>query len=171
LRIANLNSVRAFGFSIFVFATSVALAAGRGSVVFAGGSWAAIDRGGACEALARSVRIAPKGKVQAVAGFSFTPDHKRWGEFHARLSRVARPGSSVMLTVGHQPFLLMARGSDAWSRGPLQEQAIIAALRVVGNMRVEARDDGGRRFVDLYSLDGAATAIDAAAARCAGKKP
>jgi hypothetical protein len=156
---------------LLVFAAGAALAAGRGSVIFAGGSWAAIDRGGSCEALARSARIAAKGKVQAIAGFSFTPDHRRWGEFHARLSRVARPGSSVMLNVGTQPFLLVARGNDAWSRGPLQEQAIIAALRGAGDLRVEARDPGGRRFVDPYSLDGAPTAIDAAAARCAGKVP
>jgi hypothetical protein len=36
-------------------------------------------------------------------------------------------------------------------------------------MRVEARDGAGRRFADTYGLAGAATAIDAAAARCAGK--
>jgi hypothetical protein len=141
----------------------------RGSVIHAGGAWAAIDHGGVCEADARSVRIAPKGKVQARAGFAFTADRKRWGEFHARLSRVARPGSSVMLTVGDQPFLLVARGDWAWSRGPLQEQAIIAAVRAASGMRIEARDQSGRRFSDPYSLEGAPTAIDAAAARCAGK--
>jgi hypothetical protein len=156
-------------FILLVFAGSIALAAGRGSVIFGGGSWAAIDRGSSCEALARSARLAPKGKVQAIAGFSFTADRKRWGEFHARLSRAARPGSSVMLNVGSQPFLLVALGNDAWSRGSLQEQAIIAALRGAGEMRVEARDPGGSRFVDPYALDGAPTAIDAAAARCAGK--
>jgi hypothetical protein len=34
-------------------------------------------------------------------------------------------------------------------------------------MRVDSRDASGRRFVDRYLLDGAPTAIDAAAARCA----
>ena len=34
-------------------------------------------------------------------------------------------------------------------------------------MRVEARDRAGVRFIDPYVLDGAPTAIDAAAARCA----
>jgi hypothetical protein len=142
-------------------------AAARGTVVFAGGGWAAIDRGSVCEALARSVKIAPKGKVQATAGFAFTSDHRRWGEFHAQLSRVARPGSSVMLQVGGQPFLLVARDGWAWSRGPLQEQAIIAAVRNAGSMRIEARDLSGQRFADPYLLEGAPTAIDAAAARCA----
>jgi hypothetical protein len=115
------------------------------------------------------MRIAANGNVLAVAGFTFSPDRRRWGEFHAHLSRVARPGSSVMLTVGGQPFLLVARGDWAWSRGPLQEQAIIAAVRSSTGMRVEARDLAGRRFVDPYALDGAPTAIDSAAARCAGK--
>jgi hypothetical protein len=127
----------------------------------------ALDRGSVCEASTRSLKIAAKGKVQALAGFSFTSDHRRWGEFHARLSRVPRPGSSVILTFGGQPYLLVSRGDWAWSRGPLQERAIIAAARNGGAMRVEARDRGGQRFVDPYLLDGAPTAIDAAAARCA----
>jgi hypothetical protein len=138
-----------------------------GKPIFAGAAWAAIDRGGVCEALSRSVRIAARDKVQASAGFAFTPDHRRWGEFHARLSRIPRPGSSVMLQIGQQPFLLVTRGDWAWSRGSLQEQAIIAAARDASAMRVEAHDGAGRRFVDSYILDGAPTAIDAAAARCA----
>ena len=154
--------------AIVILAASAAANA-RGVVVEAGRGWAAIDRGGVCEALARSVRIAAKGKVQATAGFSFTPDRRRWGEFHARLSRDVRPGSSVILTVGEQPFLLVSRGGSAWSRGPGQEQAIIAAARAAPSMRIDARDAGGRRFRDAYLLSGAPTAIDAAAARCAGK--
>lgn len=142
-------------------------AAARGNVVFAGGAWAAIDRGNTCEALSRSQRVATKDKVQAVAGVSFTPDHRRWGEFHARLSRVPRGDASVMLQVGGQPFLLVTRGGWTWSRGPLQAQAIIAALRDATSMRIESRDGAGVRFSDPYLLDGAPTAIDAAAARCA----
>ena len=141
----------------------------RGTVIFADGAWAAIDRGGVCEALSRSLKVVPKGEVQPVAGFSFTPDHRRWGEFHVQLSRASRPGSSVLLTVGGQPFLLVARGGWAWSNGPLQEQAIIASARNANTMRVEARDAGGVRFVDPYLLDGAPTVIDAAAARCANR--
>jgi hypothetical protein len=154
---------------VFVAAVLLAFAPAhaRGTVAFAGGAWAAIDRGDACEALARSAKIAPRGKVQATAGFAFTPDHRRWGEFHAQLSRMPRPGSSVMLQVGDQPFLLVARDGWAWSRGPLQEQAIIATARVARGMRIEARDVSGARFTDPYLLDGAPTAIDAAAARCA----
>jgi len=153
---------------IALLLTCPAVALAKGTIVYAGGSWAAIDRGNACVALGRSARIAAKGKVQATAGFSFARDRKRWGEFHAHLRRVPRAGSSVILTVGNQPFLLVARGDWAWSRGPLQEQAIIAAVRGASGMRVEARDLTGQRFSDPYALDGAPTAIDAAAA-CAGK--
>ena len=154
-------------FLLLVIGSAVSSAASADSILYANGAWAAIDRGAGCEAATRSLRLAANGKVQALAGFSFTPPHRRWGEFHARLSRVPRAGSSVILKIGDQPFLLVARGDWAWSRGPLQEQAIIAAARNGGAMRIEARDQGGGRFVDPYLLDGAPTAIDAAAARCA----
>lgn len=146
-----------------------AFAGARGTVIMARGSWAAIDRGATCEAIGRSARVAAKGKVQAVAGFTFSADRRRWGEFHARLRRMPRAGATVMLRVGGQPFLLTTRGNYAWSESPRQDQAIIAALRNATGMTVEARDGDGRRFIDPYGLEGAATAIDAAAAACAGK--
>ena len=144
-------------------------AGARGAVIFAGGAWAAVDRGATCEALSRSVRIAAKGKVQATAGFAFSADRRRWGEFHAVLRRMPRAGAAVMLRIGDQPFLLVSKGNIAWSSGPLQERAIIAALRGASGMSVESRDAAGLSFADPYSLQGAATAIDAAAAACAGK--
>lgn len=153
---------------LLLLCVSAPASSGAG-IIYSGGAWAAIDRGSTCEALARSARVAAKGKVQAIAGFTFSADRRRWGEFHARLRRVPRPNASVMLKAGNQPFLLVARGDWAWSSGPLQEQAIMAAVRGGGWMSIEARDTAGRRFTDYYALDGAATAIDAAAARCAGK--
>ena len=79
-----------------------------------------------------------------------------------------RAGASVMLAIGENTFLLMSEGGRAWSRGPSQEAAIIAAMRASGGMRVEARTPGGGRIRDYYSLDGAPLAIDAAAA-CAAR--
>jgi len=154
-------------FAIVLLAVPVTVAEARGSLLYAGGAWAAIDRGTVCEALSRSQRVATKDKVQAVAGLTFTVDHRRWGEFHARLSRMPRGDASVMLQVGDQPFLLTTRAGWAWSRGPAQAEAIIAAMRNAPAMRVESRDAAGVRFSDPYLLDGAPTAIDAAAARCA----
>lgn len=144
-------------------------AAAGGTVLFAGGGWAAVDRGSQCEAATRALDIHRGGGKPALARIAFTPDRRRWGEFSARLSSEARAGSSVLLTIGGQRFLLIGQGALAWSRGALQEQAIIAAVRAGGAMRVEARDGGGRRIVDRFGLAGGATAIDAAAARCAGK--
>jgi hypothetical protein len=136
------------------------------------GSWAALKFGDRCEAEARPLLPAARRQPEARAGFSFgvrgSGDSTR-GQFHVRLSRVPRAGSSVMLTIGERPFLLVARGDWAWSRGPLQEAAIIDAARAARSMRIEARDGAGRRFADRYLLDGAPTAIDAAAAGCAGK--
>jgi len=139
------------------------------TVLYAKGAWAAIDRGGVCEAISRSQKVVPRDKVQPIAGISFTADRRRWGEFHARLSRMPRGDASVMLQVSGQPFLLTTRGGWAWSRGPAQAQAIIEALRNATAMSIASRDAAGVRFSDPYLLDGAPTAIDAAAARCAGK--
>lgn len=150
-----------------IIALALAAAGPRDAVLVAGGAWTAIDRGQVCEALSQSPRAVPKGEPKPVAGFAFSSDRRRWGEFHARLSRASRPGSSILLTVAGQPFLLVSRGNSAWSRGPSQEAAILTAVRTAGSMRIEGRDSSGRRISDPYVLDGAPTAIDAAAARCA----
>ncbi|MEO6579864.1 MAG: hypothetical protein ABIN83_01770 [Sphingomicrobium sp.] len=129
--------------------------------------WAAFDRGTTCEAISRSLLVPRKGDEQPRIAISFDRSGARKGELNVRLRRTARSGSSVIVTVGDQPFLLPARGPEAWSRGPRQEAAIIAAMRGTTSMSVEARDQAGRRMVDRYSLGGAPTAIDAAAASCA----
>ena len=156
-------------FLIMALAGLAGSAAARGTIVYAGGAWAAIDRGPVCEAISRSQKVVSRDKVQPIAGISFTADRRRWGEFHARLSRMPRGDASVMLQVSGQPFLLTTRGGWAWSRGPAQAQAIIEALRNGTAMSIASRDAAGVRFSDPYLLDGAPTAIDAAAARCAGK--
>lgn len=145
-----------------------------GSVIAAGGTWAAVLRGGRCDAESRILVQTRNGKAAAIAGFAFIPGNRRWGAFHSRLSRAARPGASVMATIGTAQFLLVAQGDKAWSRDWRQDQAMIDAVRSSAGMRIESRDLGGRRFTDHYTLDFAPTAIDAAAARCAalqsGKK-
>lgn len=128
--------------------------------------WVAFDRGTVCEAVARSLLMPRKGEPQPHVMVSFDRVNGRNGELSVALRRPGRPGSTVVLTIGDQPFLLSARGDRGWSRGPVQEQAIIAAMRSAGGMRVDARDSAGRRTVDRYTLSGAPTAIDAAAAAC-----
>jgi hypothetical protein len=134
------------------------------AIVAADGQWAALSQGRTCEAAAQSVGTIYKDRPPARASLSFDAGGPRRGQFAARLSRMPRAGATVMLHIGEQPFLLMSQGDMAWSRGPKQEQAIIAAMRANGGMRVEAKSPGGGRIVDRYSLDGAPLAIDAAAA-------
>ena len=154
---------------LFLALLLIAAPASAAQLLFAGGQWAALDRGASCEASTRSLRIAAKGKVQARAGFAFDAAGPRNGQFFAQLSRMPRAGSTVILTVGEQPFMLVSGGGWAWSRDAAQEAAIIAAARGAYGMRVDSRDQAGSRFVDRYLLYGAPTAIDAAAAHCAGK--
>ena len=134
------------------------------SIVAADGQWAALAQGRTCEAATKSFGAAYKDRLPARASLAFDAGGPRHGQFAARLSRLPRPGATVMLHIGDQPFLLTAQGDMAWSRGPRQEQMIIAAMRLNGGMRVEASSPGGGRIVDRYSLDGAPLAIDAAAA-------
>jgi hypothetical protein len=155
--------MRILVFCLLLFATPAVAA----DLLFARGRWAAVRHGSVCEGVARPLAPASEREPQARAGLTFGGG--RNGTFHARLSRVPRPGSSVLLKIGQQPFLLVAQGPWAWSRGQVQDLAIIAAVRRERVMRIEGRGADGRRFADLYPLDGAPTAIDAAAAGCAGK--
>lgn len=134
-------------------------------VLFAGGNWAAIDFGARCEA--RSRALSARAGSEPLAGFAFERGGALQGQFYVRLSLPARPGATVIATIGSQPFLLAGQGGWAWSRTGRQQRAMLDAARYSGGMRVESRDQRGRRIVDRYLLAGAATAIDAAAAACA----
>lgn len=161
-----------FAGSAFIAALLVGAAPLSARIIVAGGHWAAVERNGgrSCEALSRSELEARKGREQARASFSFDRAGPRRGQLHLTLSRPARPEASAMLTIGGQSFLLATRGNHAWSRGPGQEAAIIAAVRRASEMRVRVRDSAGRRVSDRYLLGGAPTAIDAAAVACAPRQ-
>lgn len=138
------------------------------AVLWAGDGWAAFNRGTHCEAMARSVLVATRASEQQPRiTLAFDRSGPRRGQVEIRARRPVRPGSSIILTISNQPFLLAARGTSGWSRGPIQEKAVIAALRAGTPFTVEARDAAGRRMVDRYDARGAPTAIDAAAAACA----
>ena len=153
---------------LLVYLTLAAPLQAAPQVVAARGNWGALSSGRTCEAASRSLRPALKDRSQARASLSFDAGGPRRGQFAVQLSRMPRAGATVMLTVGQTPFLLMSQGDRAWSRGPGQEAAIIAAIRGSSGMKVEARSPGGGRIRDYYSLDGAPLAIDAAAA-CAAR--
>lgn len=89
------------------------------------------------------------------------------GQVHLRLSRNVAASAAISLSVGGQRFELAGGGGDAWSRNRQMDAAIVAAMRSAGSMSVSARDRAGNRFTDRYSLEGAATAMDAATVGCA----
>lgn len=156
---------RAAVFGLLVLALTTEADAQR--LLHAGAFWAALERpGGLCEAVARSERVSPPGLPQPRAAFAFTRDGRRRGELHLLFARPVRPGAAAVLSIGTESFLLVTRGTGAWSRGPAQEAAIIAAVRRSAEMRVRAQGRDGR-ISDRYLLGGAPTAIDAAALGCA----
>lgn len=89
------------------------------------------------------------------------------GQVHVRLSRGAAQGAAITLRLGGRSFALTGRGADAWAADARMDAAIIAAMRSAPTMAISARDGGGRLFTDRYSLEGAATAMDAATVGCA----
>jgi len=89
------------------------------------------------------------------------------GQVHLRLSRTPAPSAAISLSVGGQRFALTGGGGDAWAQDRRMDAAIVAAMRSAGSMSVSARDRAGNRFTDRYSLEGAATAMDAATVGCA----
>lgn len=147
---------------------AAAASAGASRIEFAGVDWAAIDFGKQCEA--RSKPQWAKAGTSPYAGFAFERGGGRQGQFYVHLSKASRPGATIVATIGDQPFLLAGRGEWGWSRNVGQQAAMIAAIRSGGSMRIDSRDVRGARIVDRYALSAAPTAIDAAAAACAGKK-
>jgi len=152
--------------ALFCLSLASAALAAPSRLIVARGTFAAFDRGPACEAVAKPLAKTNGQDLQPYLAVAFDRAGPRHGQLFVQLRRPARPGSSVIATVGDEPFLLAARGSTAWSRDAKQEAAILTAMRTAGGLRVQARDSAGRRMVDRYLLDGAPTAIDAAAAAC-----
>ena len=103
----------------------------------------------------------------AFASVGTWPRRQVRGQVHMRLSRTMAAHSSVRLALGTARFNLTGGGSDAWAQDPRMDAAIVAALRSAATLYVSDTDRAGRRFTDKYSLDGAATALDAATVGCA----
>jgi hypothetical protein len=104
---------------------------------------------------------------QPFASVGTWPKRKVRGQVHVRLSRAVAPTAAITLSLGGQRFELTGGGGDAWARDRTMDAAIVAAMRSAGSMSVSSRDRSGRRFTDRYSLEGAATAMDAATVGCA----
>ena len=133
------------------------------------GAWAAFDdrARGRCYAISRMERWVRPGQPVGYASVGSVPARGLRAQPHFRLSRDKRPGSAAILPVDGRPFELVAAARDARARDRRAERAIVAAMRGGTRMRVVSYATNGRRFVDSYTLRGAATAIDAATVACA----
>jgi len=120
-----------------------------------------------CFAIARP--IAAGGRTGGFASVATFPTRGLRNSVSIRLSRVRDRSAGVTLTVGERRFDLVANSRDAFAADLPSDRALVTALRSGRSMSVEAVAAGGRPFADVYSLSGAATAIDAAALACRGR--
>jgi hypothetical protein len=133
-------------------------------VVGVWGAWGAFRDPGRCYAIAR-----PEGRERASRPFASVgtwPAQGQRNNLHLRLSRERDRSAPVTLSIGERRFALVATGVDAWAPDLAAERAAVGAMRSGRAMSVDAVARGGRPFADVYRLDGAATAIDAAALAC-----
>jgi hypothetical protein len=131
------------------------------------GQWGAFSdpRVPRCYAIAQGESEKPE--RPGTASIGTWPRAQVRGQLHLRLSRAMAPHASIRLAIGGQRFELTGSGNDAWAQDKRMDAAVVAAMRSASGMSVSATDRSGRRFTDRYSLDGAATAMDAATVGCA----
>ena len=121
-----------------------------------------------CYAIAEPARTsAGRAEWSAFASVGSWPKRGIRSQLHVRLSREHTPETTVYLSIGERRFALKAGAADAWAQDARMDAAIIAAMRSAETMSVEGRAKNRRGFSDIYSLKGAATAMDAAALGCA----
>ncbi|MGD9664880.1 MAG: invasion associated locus B family protein [Novosphingobium sp.] len=120
-----------------------------------------------CYAIAAAAPSSRKRDYSPYVTIGTWPKRAIRGQFHARLSRKMAPDAPITLRLGSRQFALVGGGGDAWAADKAADAAIVAAMRSASTMYVGARDTAGNRFSDQYSLDGAASAMDAATVGCA----
>jgi hypothetical protein len=133
------------------------------------GSWGAFrdPQTPRCYAIAMAAPSTMQRDFQPFASVGWWPKSGVRGQVHFRLSRRLQPGVPVSLSIGGQRIPLVGGGADAWAADKGGDAAVIAAMRSAREMVINARDANGRGFSNSYSLEGAATALDAAALGCA----
>lgn len=133
------------------------------------GQWAAfrdpqIPR---CHAIAMAAPSTRQRDFQPYADVAWWPRAQVRGQVHFRMSRKLASNAAIMLIIGRQKIALTGGGADVWAPDKRGDAAIIAAMRSAKEMTVSARDANGQGFSNTWSLEGAATAMDAATVGCA----
>jgi len=119
-----------------------------------------------CYAIAQPVESSGGARWKPFASIATWPGQGARNQLHIRLSRERDPRARVTLSVGERRFELVAGNADAWAPDARTDAAVVAAMRSGRSMSVETLGKNGAPFADVYSLRGAATAIDAAALGC-----
>lgn len=135
------------------------------------GTWGAFRDPGLprCYAIAMAEKV--NGREQTFQPYftvGYWPKRGIRGAVHLRLARRLAPGSSVNVSFPEANFTLQAGQADAWPMDQRANAGIVAALRSAPRVVVTAQGADGRKFRDVYTLGGAASAMDAAALGCAG---
>lgn len=156
-----------FAFPALLLLASAPLAAKDSLGIF--GDWGAFRDPSVprCYAIARPGPSRLDRDYQPYVSIGTWPKREIRGQLHVRLSRKMAERPGIVLVIAGQRFELTGGGGDAWAQDKAMDAAIVAAMRSAGSMTVSARDASGRRFSNTYSLDGAATAMDAATVGCA----
>jgi hypothetical protein len=121
-----------------------------------------------CFALAEPLRAGGASRWRPFASIASWPGRGVRNQVHIRLSRARNPQARVTLSIGDRRFDLTATAADAWAPDARTDAAIVSAIRASRSMSVETLGHAGGPFADVYTLKGAATAIDAAALACVG---
>jgi len=119
-----------------------------------------------CYAIAMAEPSTKQRDYQPYAAVGTWPRRGVRGQVHFRLSRKLAPDARITLSIGRDRYQLTGGGGDAWAVDRRMDAAIVAAMRSAPRMTVSARDAAGRPFVNSWTLEGAATALDAASIGC-----
>lgn len=133
------------------------------------GNWGAFrdDEPKRCYAISQAAETNNGKQYVPYLTVSSWPDRGIKGQVHIRLSRQRGGNSAVTVVLSEKRYTLVASRTDAWAPDQRTDAAIIAAIRGARSLSIVGSDTGGNRFVDNYTLSGAASAIDAARLGCA----
>jgi hypothetical protein len=133
------------------------------------GQWGSFrdPTGPRCYAISAGETGTARREFQPFASVGTWPTRQVRGQLHIRPSRNLGAETAATLRIGGASFRLSGGASDLWAADPGVNAAILAAMRSAASMQVSGRDARGNRFTDRYSLEGVATAMDAASIACA----
>lgn len=130
------------------------------------GTWGAFRSQAGCYAVTAPWQGPAPESWRPFVSVAHWPRRRIANQLHVRLSRTKRDGSAVLLRIDGRVYQLSGGRRDAWAPDARADAEIQDAMRTGMEMIVETRSAAGRLIRDHYRLQGAATAMDAAAIAC-----